>query len=447
VSRSRLARALRVAGLVLATLLVLAAAVWTGAAIYYGRWLEHELASLKAEGYPLTLAEAKPPPVDDSENAGLVYLRLFGLTPRTMHLREASSGELLRLQVPANVPGTRRDAVLASRATLSTPYARAALATLRQASLLPRCVLPLPGELDIPDAYAYRHFGYFRQAARLLSTQATLDGHDRRLPQALDELATGYRMAGHVAAEPDTVAQLVAIAIVAIMDRSAREAITPADLSPAQARLLFYQLTRTDLMAAWQASLRAAVAIKVTYYELTRRQPRAFITEYWELLPRSYRWRQELLYSPLGRPLRAGDEAQSLRSLHRALTDEQLTYAQIVARYRAEGRPLPERAAYSVYFRAALQRDKAIVQMRLLQAVLALKAYRHQHGRYPEQLAAVSWPLPGDPFSGQALHYRREGKGFRVWSIGPNLRDDGGIDPSLPVRIDDEGDMVWVCPT
>lgn len=443
-TRPRLPRALRIAGLVLATLLVFAAAVWTAAAIYYGRWLEHELASLKAEGYPLTLAEAKPPPVPDSENAGLVYLRLFELTPQTMHLREASSGELLKLQVPANVPGTRLDGVLASRATLSTPYARQALATLRQASLLPRCVLLLPGELDLPDAYAYRHFGYFRQAARLLSTQATLDGHDRRLPQALDELATGYRMAGHVAAETDTIAQLVAVAVVGIMDRSAREVITPADLSPAQARPLFDQLTRTDLMAAWQASLRAEVAIKVRYYELARRQS-GEVRQYYSQFPARYRWRQEFLLSPLGWPLRNGEEAQSLRALHRGLAENQLTYAQIVARYRAEGKPLPESPAYSIYHRAALKRDKAIVQMRLQQAVLALKAYRHQQGRYPEQLAAVSWPLPNDPFSGRALGYRREGKGFRVWSLGPNLRDDGGADPSLPVRIDDEGDMTWAC--
>ena len=43
-----------------------------------------------------------------------------------------------------------------------------------------------------------------------------------------------------------------------------------------------------------------------------------------------------------------------------------------------------------------------------------------------------SWPdkldgaaLPADPFTGQPLKYRRLGDGCVVYSIGPNLLDDG----------------------
>lgn len=54
-------------------------------------------------------------------------------------------------------------------------------------------------------------------------------------------------------------------------------------------------------------------------------------------------------------------------------------------------------------------------------------------------------PPAEDPFSGKPFAYRREGSGFCLYSIGPNLKDDGGKEPSEPGKIGEEGDMVWRC--
>jgi hypothetical protein len=53
-------------------------------------------------------------------------------------------------------------------------------------------------------------------------------------------------------------------------------------------------------------------------------------------------------------------------------------------------------------------------------------------GRYPaklEELApAFLKELPPDPFTGKPFHYRLRdgGRGYAVYSVGDNLRDDGG---------------------
>ncbi len=61
---------------------------------------------------------------------------------------------------------------------------------------------------------------------------------------------------------------------------------------------------------------------------------------------------------------------------------------------------------------------------------LALDIARAEHGRYPERLESLVGryveSLPVDPFSGKALIYRREGEGYVLYSVGRNLRDDGG---------------------
>jgi len=59
-----------------------------------------------------------------------------------------------------------------------------------------------------------------------------------------------------------------------------------------------------------------------------------------------------------------------------------------------------------------------------------LKIYRLDHGRYPETLALLApkylEELPKDPFNREAFRYKAEGGHFVLYSVGENLKDDGG---------------------
>ena len=77
-----------------------------------------------------------------------------------------------------------------------------------------------------------------------------------------------------------------------------------------------------------------------------------------------------------------------------------------------------------------------------IRAGLALAAFRTGRGAYPdrlEQLVPEFLPeLPKDLFDGQPLRYRRDGAGYRLYSLCQNRRDDGGIDfdPATRERLD-----------
>jgi hypothetical protein len=66
----------------------------------------------------------------------------------------------------------------------------------------------------------------------------------------------------------------------------------------------------------------------------------------------------------------------------------------------------------------------------LANLAFALAGYRHDHGGYPKRLEQVCPEyideLPADAFSGEELRYSREGEGYLLYSVGPNLQDDGG---------------------
>lgn len=83
---------------------------------------------------------------------------------------------------------------------------------------------------------------------------------------------------------------------------------------------------------------------------------------------------------------------------------------------------------------------------------VALKIYKARHGAYPDSLGALTPEIldkvPSDPFTGKDFIYRKQGNGFLLYSIGPDLRDDRGKPRKRPFYnmdngIPASGDIVW----
>jgi hypothetical protein len=75
------------------------------------------------------------------------------------------------------------------------------------------------------------------------------------------------------------------------------------------------------------------------------------------------------------------------------------------------------------------QNDKATI-LDLDRVVLALELIKADKGHYPEKLEALTpdylATIPKDRFSDGSLIYRLEPKGYVLYSVGPNMKDDGG---------------------
>jgi hypothetical protein len=102
------------------------------------------------------------------------------------------------------------------------------------------------------------------------------------------------------------------------------------------------------------------------------------------------------------------------------------------------------RAAVNAQNRGEMQAD-------LIRLGFALAAYRADHGSYPQKLGELTAQyiakVPVDVFANDGpLHYALEGKGYLLYSVGPNGVDDGGRDreeggkageswDDLPIRV------------
>ncbi|NBP81741.1 hypothetical protein EBU58_13705 [bacterium] len=75
----------------------------------------------------------------------------------------------------------------------------------------------------------------------------------------------------------------------------------------------------------------------------------------------------------------------------------------------------------------AENRSTTLTKLNELSFVLA--AYRAKDGSYPKSLADLAIDddsMPKDPFNDKDFHYVRNDDGYVIYSVGPNLRDDGG---------------------
>jgi len=61
---------------------------------------------------------------------------------------------------------------------------------------------------------------------------------------------------------------------------------------------------------------------------------------------------------------------------------------------------------------------------------MACKIYKNTHGDFPEDLAELApeilEKIPVDPFTGHPLIYKKQESGIMIYSVGSNLKDDGG---------------------
>lgn len=98
--------------------------------------------------------------------------------------------------------------------------------------------------------------------------------------------------------------------------------------------------------------------------------------------------------------------------------------------------------------RVMQQNQAHVARLRSAIVLVALERFRRAHGRWPESLAGL---VPGylavissDPFDGQPLRFRRVADTVVVYSVGPNMADDGGaveIEPRTPGA--DIGYRLW----
>lgn len=409
------------------------------------RALNKRLNDLRAAGVPTTYAEVAPPPVPDAENAAIVYQQALEKLNYS-----ADDRETLSAFVKDDPPGSREKLLAQTRQILERN--RAAIELARQAASMGRCRFPVNWSAEDPREIIFPHLRGMRSCDRLLSAEAVVQSEQGHSGPAVESCQLGLRIAAHVLVEPSGISVLTAVSVEAVTFEALAAVIERHDLPTDVCWALYQEIGETELRQAYRKVFVADVPTGVWAFDTANRDPQRI--KEWLLGPPPLERNRfiELYLTPLGRIVRLKEQTAYVDLVEAIISAANRPYRKSVAlNDEIEDRlhSLPPYyfltfAAYPAYGQMQIARDRAIARRGALQIALVLEAYHGRHADYPDSLAALheypGWELPDDPFSGKEFVYRRQGKGFVLYSWGEDLDDDGGRPPQYPDR---DGDLAW----
>ncbi|MFA0768629.1 MAG: hypothetical protein OXFUSZZB_001957 [Candidatus Fervidibacter sp.] len=340
-----------------------------------------------------------------------------------------------------------------------------ALAMLRIALTYPHMRLT-NWNVDNPASVMFPHLSRLREFTRLLSAEAFWRKRKGDLNGAMDSCVAALRLTRRMGDEIFLIAFLVQGAIFSISMNTVQRVLEDADPSPQAYQALLRELRAWDIDRDFVRALQMERVFMICACDWMREK--ASRRELHDLL-RENGDRIELSVWLKGKAhLIAQNELMGLRHYQQAIAFarkgipydwaqidrwdkavEQVTRRKTIfdlSAYKFTWQPYILVNLLAPTLSSAFRKVATFHALqRLGETAIALRLYRKERGRHPENLSALVprylSSVPADPFDGKPLRYRREGTGFRLWSIGPDRKDDGGVEGKPGWWV--QGDIVW----
>ncbi len=384
---------------------------------------EAALDALRKKGEHLTIEELAPPPIPDDRNAALLYERAFKLYD------DLPEDVQTRLRSISHSKPLTAEQIDELRELLS--YTRDIRKTLLEASAL-SCRFPLDYD-QATFATPLPHISPLQHCCALVAFSARLHLEEGRPDDALADCGVLLRMSRSVDNEPILISVLVGLGGRYSLFVRASEVLDRAEPAPEALRSLLTLLGPETDRARLLLAMRGECCMTIDIGRQVLAKPETIDA----LLDNPEIPRGILTTDSLSNDLLFGLECST-----RLIPLASKPWFQSAPGWDAFDKDLvkdPQGNVITRFFctdwsRSVMMFDRGIAQEDLLRLAIALRLHRLKNGAYPDSLEPLApaflKKLPLDPFSGKNYIYRREGKGFILYSIGDDMTDDGGTQTS-----------------
>lgn len=408
------------------------------------RRVEAEIAHIRAQGEPVTMKDLAGPKVPDSRNGAVIYEQAIQMFKSPAIQSDKDAVE--KFDISTTDP--REWAAIEQSLQKLAPVK----ALLADAQAKPDCRFKVDWDAGI--AALFPHYAPMRAFARVLRVDAAANARAGRVDEALKSTKLAYGVSESIGHEPILIGQLVRIAVLAITNDGLQTMMQSTRLTEKQAKDLFDYLGRVDIAQGHVNAMVGERAFGLWTFDHMQELGVGGVSNFVGPGSQGFDPTSLIASYPL-RPLLNVDQAAYLRFMREQVEQSKLS----VLEMRKKGiKPIDElslpkyaflsRIMMPVFSRARAATDKAVAQLAVVRGALALEAYRSRYGTFPASLddvkSKLGWKLPLDPFSGRDLVYKRSAGGFVLYSLGLNMKDDGG-NGTLTASGDpnDPSDVVW----
>ncbi len=306
--------------------------------------------------------------------------------------------------------------------------------------------------LDLRKGFAVElpHLTRLRSWARLLRQDAIVKAMQGNKAEAVEDIIAGMKLGDALAPEPILRSQLVRRGIYNIMYQAVQDCFDGGDLSPELIRELLDHMAQADNHQAFADAMAGEAYMGLDAFSDIRSGKVGILDMFYGQGTSTGQVVGERVALLLYRgPLMNMDEASYADIMSRCASAAELPYHEaepLVKAIENDVELLPRARLLSKVLVPALARAceaqaRHETMLDLAQLGLLIEQYKAKNGLFPGTLDDIGpelgGSLPVDPYTGGRYHYRPSADTFLLYSVGRNLRDDGG-------RHDlGDGDIVW----
>lgn len=395
------------------------------------RMVEAKLDEIRKQGYPATLAELDKwyPTPPRGENVADVYLEAFKLFAPN----QGSDTNLPGVSYNTKLP-LRGQPMSEDMRALVVEYLernKQALALLHQGAKLTQCRYPV--DLTQGGGVLLTHLSGVRQGVRLLSLDALLHAELGEAAQAARSICSSLALARSLTAEPIYVSQLVRMTSYWIAAIHLEAVLNRVSLSDDSLTELAKRFSELD---ARNALVRGYAGDRCFEIDFSKHPVERILSMFGNDMPAPPTLKGRVLFF-----MASGRfdilVLHNLEAIERFLNVCRMPFPEGVKHAHDSDPPFPLAAFFvggiwrlgdgrTTVQRAALNTAKVSASL----AALAIERYRLANGRLPDKpdelVPAYLAALLTDPFDGQPLRYKKLAKGYVVYSVGEDGKDDGG---------------------
>lgn len=379
----------------------------------------------KQAGVPLRLKELAPSPLSESEDAAPI---LNLASTELVVLKGGRAGSL------ADAPSLIRSGDFAGAQAAINAQAKA-LSYVEQACKKERADFGRDWETDRPWAMMFPEYADLRAFAKAITARAVLRARSGDNAGALADIKAGFRLGEFASSDPFLIAALVRIAIDSITARQVEWMLTvsPKDISMRQSLqdVMKAQPEDLDFTQTMRGEAIFSIAAAEAWAKMTPGEMEEMLAEgsqkvskatagiSKDLASRAFTTRAMQIWTEAFEGLKQKQyEISPSEVLDRVLgkvdAGKDPTYALV-----GQLMPVFSQAGNAFVMRTA--------RFRAVDGMLMAVSYWQSHGKMPESLEAAGFKGV-DPFTGKPFRYKAQGDSLAVWSVGQDLKDDGGLE-------------------
>ncbi|MCC6484043.1 MAG: hypothetical protein IT209_04270 [Armatimonadetes bacterium] len=417
-------------------LLVVFYVVAGAATLWFGRQVETEVRAIAARGEPITLADI----VGEGHSRGAQTFEAAARKLRAVKLSEQENTAMMRIRSSHNGSPSALDVAVAHSALNKLGPALSDFTAAASPEALSVGNYFFPGQGD-DHLLAFSALGY---AVRALSTRAVLRSRVGDTAGATDDIIAIARLSKTLSKRQAMIGLLGRLAGVNLCCAAIQHGLEAADFSDEQTAKLCQTLDQILSPNPMRQAVMYERAVSHVLFEQDFG------------LPARDKRREGALGKVWALPYRAVMYANEA-----AILDAYARYIELLGRsYRETGDraaekvvidPIPRwatlaRTTMPVFTRARTAVIRGQTNVEATKTMLAVERYKTEKGIYPENLSMAQSSrcrIGNDPFSGKPFKFRRQGRGYILYSVGSDLVVNGGKPAPENDQFGKGTDMVW----